>query len=80
MIFFTILSVLCICTILIISAIQRYKRYILSKKCLSHQTAVERLGNWYDGVDIFSTLNIDIIAVENKVDNTLSGVSHLRIK
>ncbi|NEJ83102.1 hypothetical protein GR268_42230 [Rhizobium leguminosarum] len=45
----------------------------MSKKSLSHQTAVERLEDWYDGVDIFSTLNIDIIAVENKVDNPLYG-------
>ena len=45
MIFFTILSGLGICIILTISAIQRYKRHILSKRRLSHQIAVERLEN-----------------------------------
>jgi SAM-dependent methyltransferase len=73
MLLVTILSIFCISIILIISAIQHYKEYVATKKCLSHQETIEKLRVWYDGIKVFSTLGIDDIIIENKVDNTLYG-------
>jgi len=52
---------------------QRYKEYVATKKCLSSQAAIEKLKDWYKGIKVFSTFDIDDIIIENKVDNTLYG-------
>jgi SAM-dependent methyltransferase len=50
-----------------------FQYHFLIRKTLSHQEAINKLKDWYDGLDTWFITSSDNVLVEDKVDNTLYG-------